>query len=157
MTMIFRRRREGATAVAERTPEEPTELFAEIDDLVEANRDQRDPERERRILRLRHQAGARLVAGAGPQPPHPDPVAPPNGNGARLAQVAPQQLTPEVLRGAMLSSGCLVIRGLGPRDEAKRMVGEMERSSAPRDEVGEQGTDGAPYWQMFEPDPPFVL
>jgi hypothetical protein len=57
----------------------------------------------------------------------------------------------------MLTSGCLVIRGLVERDEAERMVAEMERSFQAREAVGEEGTDEQAYWERFEPDPPYVL
>jgi hypothetical protein len=145
--MFFRRHKdEGAT-----------ELLAEIDQLVEANRAERDPERERRILRLRHQAGARLVAAAGSPPSFPDPLQRSVANGSGLAEATAAELSPELLRAAMLSSGCLVIRGLVDRGQAARMVDEMELAFAAREQVGEQGTDELAYWQMFEPDPPFVL
>jgi len=49
------------------------ELFAEIDTLAEANRANRDRESERRLLRLRHLAGIRLIDEDGPDPEHPSP------------------------------------------------------------------------------------
>lgn len=139
--MFFRKRRDGAAAVAERAGDQAAELFAQIDEVVEANRAERDPERERQILRLRHQAGALLVAAAGSPPSHPEPLAPPSSNGSGLVEVSPAELSPQLLRGAMLSSGCLVVRGLVGREEATGMVSEMERSFAAREQVGEQGTD----------------
>lgn len=145
--MFFRRHKDEGAA----------ELLAEIDQLVEANRAERDPERERRILRLRHQAGARLVAAAGSPPSFPEPLERSSANGSGLAEATAAELSPELLRGAMLSSGCLVIRGLVERRQAAGMVEEMEHAFAAREQVGEQGTDELAYWQMFEPDPPFVL
>lgn len=153
--MIFRRRREGAAAVADRDAARATELLAEVDGLVEANRADRDADRERRILRLRHQAGAELVAAGNEPPAHPDPAPVQRPNG--IAEVAPSELTAEAVRGGMLDSGCLVIRGLIDPDEAARFVAEMERAFAAREDVGESGVDPDGYWERFEPDPPFEL
>jgi hypothetical protein len=155
--MIFRRRKKGGTALAEPPAEAAPELFEEIDDLVDANRAERDAEREREILRLRHRAGAALVSGAGAPPSHPRPAAPPSANGSALAEATPAELSPELLRGAMLRQGSLVIRGLIGSDEAARMVEGIERSFSARDRFGERGGDPDAYWQMFEPDPPFEL
>jgi hypothetical protein len=156
--MFFKKHRNGGgTAVAE-SAERANELLAEIDGLVAENRAERDPGRERRILRLRHQAGADLVAAASEQqPPHPEPQAPASANGSQLAEVSPADLSPQAVRWGMLTSGCLVIRGLVEPDEAERMVAEMERSFQAREAVGEEGTDEQAYWERFEPDPPYVL
>jgi Phytanoyl-CoA dioxygenase (PhyH) len=156
--MFFKRHRNGGgTAVAE-SAERANELLAEIDGLVAENRVERDPGRERRILRLRHQAGADLVVAASEQqPPHPEPQAPASANGSQLAEVSPADLNPQTVRWGMLTSGCLVIRGLVEPDEAERMVAEMERSFQAREAVGEEGTDEQAYWERFEPDPPYVL
>lgn len=153
--MIFRRRREGAAAVADRDAAKAAELLAEVDRLVEANRTERDPGRERQILRLRHQAGAELVALADAPLSHPEPTSVTRPSG--VAEVAPSELSAEAVRGGMLDSGCLVIRGLIDPDEAARFVAEMERAFAARADVGEAGSDPDGYWERFEPDPPFEL
>ncbi len=68
---------------------EAGELFADIEQLTEQNREARDPALERRIRALRHQAGARLAgAGAGdPGFPEPDYDQLPEGDG--IPEVTP--------------------------------------------------------------------
>src|SRR4051812_15330158 len=131
--MFFKRKNregDGAAAVAER-PAEPVvspdahiewegtddELAAEIGRLTEANRAERDPERDRRLLRLRHLAGIRRVDAAPAEPRHAEPDEsglPPAADG--LPELAPEQLTPGLLRAAILRDGCALVRGLVPRD-----------------------------------------
>src|SRR3954447_11435206 len=61
---------QGGAAVVNARDED---LFAEIATLTEANRANRDRERERRLLRLRHLAGLRLLEVEGIDPEHPSP------------------------------------------------------------------------------------
>ena len=71
--MLFRsrKRNDGATALAERAASaddrSAEELFEEIERLEAANTDERDRERERMLIRLRHRAGIKLLADAGTQ------------------------------------------------------------------------------------------
>ena len=155
--MIIRRRREGTSASPTESPREAEELLARVDELVEANRADRDPDRDREILRLRHRAGAALVSGASGRPGYPEPSTPPSANGSRLPAITPNELNAAMVRAGMLRYGCLVIRGLIDPDEAARLVAEMERAFAARGDVGEDGTDPNAYWDRFEPDPPYVL
>src|SRR4051812_4008192 len=111
--MIFRskRRPDGATALAERAvdiDDRPLEaILAEIEELESENRPQRDRERERRLVRLRHRAGVKLLAGAGrkPKQPAPDKAELPARNGS-LPEISPSDVTPELLRAGMLRDGC---------------------------------------------------
>ena len=146
--MFWRRHREDAAATA---------LFEQVDRLVGENRADHDPDRERQILRLRHRAGAALLAADRRPPEYASPAAVPATNGSGLPEVRPEELTAELVRGGMLQNGCLVIRGLISRSEAEGMVEEMEQAFEARERVGENGTDERAYWQRFEPDPPFVL
>lgn len=155
--MLFRRRRDAGTAVVDRgSREDAIELLDEIDGLVERNRLDPDADLDREILRLRHRAGALLVQSAGEPPQYPEPApVPASANGSALVEVTPDELSAEVLRAAMLSCGCLVIRGLVPAGEATRLVDEIEKAFAAREALGEGGSDPDGYWHLFEPDPPF--
>src|SRR5581483_179348 len=77
-TRRFGERRREARLQAEATQEFPgtsEELWAEIERLSAANREHPELETERRILRLRHLAGLRLLGGNGALPEFPEPDA----------------------------------------------------------------------------------
>ena len=176
--MFFRRRKahgqeQGRVATA---PPSSDEIFGQIKELERANRDFRDPEMERKMLRLRHQAGARLLAEASSSEyPTPDFDSLPEGAG--IPEVDRSELTPELLRAAILHSGCLLVRGFVPTTEAITYVEEIERGQAARvaererraaeEDSGEtsnspsgsaETSNGAvdpAYYEEFIPDPEF--
>jgi hypothetical protein len=158
--MIFHRKRDQETAVAERVPEAgPTvdELFAEIESLTEANRRSRDPETERRIVALRHQAGLRLTDAPAERRGYPEPAFDqlPARNG-ELPGVRPEQLTPELVRAGILRDGCLLIRGLVDRDEAEQLVTEIRHAFEARESATQGGEADPGYYDELEPDPRFT-
>jgi hypothetical protein len=158
--MIFRRKRDQATAVAERDPEagRPTEeLFAEIASLTRANLERRDPETERRLVELRHLAGLRLMDAPAGRPSYPEPAFDqlPARNG-ELPGVSPDLLTPELVRAGILRDGCLLIRGLVDRADAEQLVEEIESAFRARDaSTGGDEVDRG-YYNELEPDPRFT-
>ena len=131
--MIFPPKQAQSTAVAD--PQSPEEMFAEIGELTRANRERRDPEIERRILLLRHRAGADLADPGAPPPPLPeaDFDSLPEANGPGLPVVRTDQLSPGLLRAGILRHGCLLIRGVIEPDDAAEMAAEVERSFQARD------------------------
>lgn len=166
--MFFKRRGKkengGATAVAEPPVlGDPTEfdgttdeLFAEITRLTEENRDDRDRERERRILRLRHLAGARLLdADTGAHDyAQPDFSLLPDVDG--LPEFNAADVTPELLRAGILRNGCVLARGLVPRDDALRFADQIDRAFVERDRFVDEGADPAEgYYEEFDPHPRF--
>ena len=69
-----------------------------------------------------------------------------------LPEIAPADLDPELLRAGILRDGCLLVRGLVPREAAEAFASSIERSFAER----ERGEAAAPGWyEEFEPDPRF--
>jgi hypothetical protein len=131
-----------------------SELFDEIHELTLRNREQRDHELDRRILRLRHLAGIELVheAGGDPQFVEPDFDAVESRN-SNLIEIGPEELTPSLLRGAILSRGCLLVRGLVDRSEAIGLAEEIEAAYAVRAE-SRSGDNGGLY-EEFHPQPPY--
>jgi hypothetical protein len=128
------------------------QLWAEIERLTEANRARPDRETERRLLRLRHLAGIRLVdVDADAQFPAPD------DERLREAEVLPEfardELTPGLLRAGILRDGCLLVRGLVDRDDALRFAAQIDRAFAERDRqlAGEPAAEG--YYEEFETHP----
>jgi hypothetical protein len=142
-----------ANAVALKDPER---YFTEISRLTQENLAQRDPHNERRLLKLRHRAGIALQhqAGAVPEFPEPDFDALPGGD---LAEVSADELTPELLRAAILRNGALLIRGLIDPDQAAALIDEIDRAFDARDkrDAGEPRPEA--YYEEFGPDPPYEL
>src|SRR6476619_6426618 len=84
------------------------------------NRRSRDPQRERQLLRLRHQAGIELCRTASGTPADPTPDFAALEGAAALPEISPDKLTPELLWAAILGHGALLVRGLvNPHDSAR--------------------------------------
>jgi hypothetical protein len=132
-------------------------LFEEIDVLSRQNRAARDPQTERRLLGLRHRAGLQLTdrPAADLEYPAPDFDRLPDGSG--LPEVAPDELTPGLLRAAILRSGCLLIRGLVDPGQATRLVDGIDRAFEAREQRASGGSADSVYYEAFEPDPRFDL
>jgi Phytanoyl-CoA dioxygenase (PhyH) len=145
MLRLRRRKRD-----ADEFPGTTDELRAEIERLTAENRARPDRATERRLLRLRHVAGARMLDAAGERPDHAAPDA--ARLSAGLPEIAPADLTPGLLRAAVLRDGCLLVRGLVPRDDALAFAGLIDRAFAER-ERGAQAAAG--YYEEFEPHPRF--
>jgi hypothetical protein len=161
--MIFRsrKRQESAAKPAERSTgpvatADVSELEAEIAQLTSLNRESREPEREQRLVELRHLAGIGLLDQADRGAGFPEPALDrlPAGNGG-LPGVAPDELTPELVRAGILRDGCLLVRGLVDPSEALALAGEIDKAFAARDD-GEAGESSDPaYYSEFLPDPRF--
>ena len=157
---LFKRRSNRATAVAEppaAVPASTEALFAEIRDLSEATRAQPDREAERRLLRLRHIAGRRLLespAGT-PEYPAPDVARLPADGG--LPEIAPAELTPGLLRAGILRDGCLLVRGLVDRVDALEFAAEIDRALVERAALESGRAPAAGYYEEFEPEAPFEV
>lgn len=135
---------------------DPQRFFTEIARLTEENLAERDPHTERRLLKLRHRAGISLRHHAGAAPGFPEPAfdaLPPDG----LPAVTMEDLTPELLRAAILRNGALLVRGLIDPSQAAAMVAEIEGVFDARDkrDAGEPRPEG--YYEEFAADPPFEL
>jgi hypothetical protein len=158
--VIFRRNKSDA-AVAEREPEvaagrSTDELLAEIDELTRENRESPDAEREIRLVELRHAAGIRHHDDPESDPSYPEPAFEqlPDRNGD-LAGVAPEQLSPELIRAGILRDGCLLIRGLVDPDAALALAGDIDRAFEARDASIGGGSGDPAFYNEFVPAPAF--
>lgn len=125
------------------------ELLDQIDSLAANNRKRRDPEVERRILALRHQAGTRLAGAAANGAAHPEPATDQLGQraGSELPEFRAEELTPELLRAGMLRDGALLIRGLLDRDQALHLRDQIDEAFAARS----NGSSGEGLYEPFDP------
>jgi hypothetical protein len=130
-------------------------LREEIERLSAATRDHRDRDAERRLLRLRHLAGIRLLEtdGAAPDFPAVNEAALPQADG--LPEISAKDLTPELLRTGILRDGCVLVRGLVDREQALAFAAQIDRAFAERDKLKEGGRAAEGYYEEFSPEPPF--
>jgi hypothetical protein len=142
----------GAVATAERSAED---LAAEIHSLIEANRAEPDRDRERRILRLRHLLGIRHLndAGDGAVYPEPDFGALPE---AQLPPVSPEELSPGLVRAAILRDGALWVRGAVSPDASKALADGIERAFSDRAALKAGDGPAEPLYEEFAPEPGFA-
>lgn len=84
----------------------------------------------------------------------PDYDSLPDGTG--VPESTPAELTPGLLRAAILGRGCLLVRGMVEREEALRLADEIDRAFEARDErVG--GGPPSEYYEEFTAKPPYDL
>jgi hypothetical protein len=151
----FRRRRSSEAAFADDVPGTTDELLAEIERLTAANRAEPDPATERRLLRLRHVAGARQLDAAGARPSHADPDAAHLPASGTPPEIASADLTPGLLRAGILRDGCVLVRGLVDRDAALAFAGLIERAFEARERGDAGGAAAEGYYEEFATHPRF--
>jgi hypothetical protein len=156
---LFRRKGRDGSAVAdppEDLPQTLEALRAEIARLTASNRARRDRGTERRLVRLRHRAGVRMLEEGGePQLAEPDHAALPAGD--PLPAIAPADLTPALLRAGILRDGCLLVRGLIDRDDALRFAAQIDRAFEARAAFAAGRRAAAGYYEEFEPESRFEV
>jgi hypothetical protein len=151
---LFKRRTAGDAAVAD-PPARTEDLLDEIARRTAANRAQRDPEHERRLLQLRHQAGVRRLAEAGPATlAAADEAALPPG---RLPEIPAAELTPGLLRAGILRDGCVLVRGLIERDAALALADGIDRAFADRVAAEAEGVAARGLYEEFDPETYFEI
>jgi hypothetical protein len=144
-------------ALAEPTVDEfegsDDDLRAEIERINQLNREQPGSEHGRELLHLRNLMGIRLLEGAPDRydPPAPDFASLPAAE--TLPEVRPEALTPELLRAGILSNGCLLVRGLVPRDRAVDFARRIEGSFKERARHDADKRYDDRLYEPFHPDP----
>jgi phytanoyl-CoA dioxygenase PhyH len=114
------------------------ELRDEIERLAAANRARPDRATERRLLRLHHLVGVRELDAANGTAEYPEPDAGALPAGEGLPEFAPGDLTPALLRAAILRDGCVLVRGLVDRQAALAFGQRIDRAFGDR-EAGRKG------------------
>jgi hypothetical protein len=126
-------------------------LRAEIDRLIEANANGADRELERRLVRLSHLAGIRLVDEAPSDPEFVAPAADRLPAGDPLPEIPAAELSAGLIRAGILRDGCLLVRGLVPRERALTMAAGIDEAFVQRErlDVGKPAKPG--YYEEFAP------
>jgi hypothetical protein len=129
------------------------QLLEEINRLTEANRAAPSRDMQRRLVRLRHLAGIHYVDDAPTGVDFVSPAADRLPRGDPLPEIAAYDLDPGLIRAGVLRDGCLLVRGLVPRDRAEAMAAHIDTAFELRErhEAGDR-TDPA-YYEEFVPDP----
>jgi hypothetical protein len=114
---------------ATREPVDVDRIYSEIETLTRDNWGQPDTKREAEIVRLRQQAGVGLKHGAGARREIVDPdfdALPAGGDG--IPEVQGEQLTPGLVRAAILRHGSLIARGLVDAERASRLTADIDQA-----------------------------
>lgn len=161
---LFNRRtktEQGGTATAPPPvdlPSDANELRDEIVRLGERFERDQDLETARRLAALRHRLGIVTLRRATDTPAYaePDTAALPADTG-ELPWFTPDELTPGLLRAAMLRDGCALVRGLIPREEALRFATEIDRTFAERGRNDAGEPHAAEYYSPLPTEEPFAV
>jgi hypothetical protein len=133
------------------------DVFSQLELLSERNRKRRDPDLERRLLRLRQQAFAELE-------PAPGQAAEPDSRSFEVEQgvpvLAPEELSAAAVRAAILEYGCLHVPRLFDTERVEQLKDGIDRAfAACAAREGEEGNaDGDREWyEPFKPLPGYTL
>lgn len=164
--MIFRGRKSkketahyGRDSVAVADPDvddrTTSEIRSEIRELMAANREVADRDRERRILFLRHLVGIRILEEADERPDYaaPDPGALPDGV---LPGLTPGELTPAVVRAGILRDGAVLVRGAVTPEASQALADGIERAFRDRTATNAGTPEPDSLYEEFHPQPGFA-
>jgi hypothetical protein len=149
------------TDVVSRLRRTDARLREEIDELTRRNRESRDPEIERRLVRLRNDGFAKQR--------HRRPSSSPSTaqkvseSAARyelvegIPEIRSEQLSADLIRNAFLHSGCLLVRGLMQTDVAAQLREGIDRALAHRDAFveGAPVEETTPWFEPLDPVAPY--
>ncbi len=129
------------------------ELREEIERVAEANRLAPDRDAERRLVRLRHLEGIKLVDEAPGDPEFVSPAVERLPQGDPLPEVSGSELAAGLIRAGLLRDGCLLVRGLVPRDRAESMAKQIDQAFGQRTRHTSGKRSDAGYYEEFLPEP----
>jgi hypothetical protein len=146
---------DGAVAEAplEEFVGEDEQLVAKIERLVELNRAAPSIEQERLLLHLRNLLGIRLLERDAEDRGFPEPDYASLPSGSLLPEIEPKDLNPNVLRAAILRSGCVLVRGMIDRRPAQGFAKQIDRAFKERGRYDDEKSFNDRLYLPFEPDP----
>lgn len=137
-----------AALEAARTHQASGRLLDAVAELERAHREHPDVEFARRIVRLRREAAEAQPRTELPPRPEPEERADPFPDLRGAPEIDLGDLSGDVLGGAILHHGCLIVRGAIPSDRAEAMRDMVIRSIEARDRTiaeAPEPTDGRWY------------
>jgi Phytanoyl-CoA dioxygenase (PhyH) len=158
-----RKQGDGGTAVADRAEATErkgvvddytgtdAELSAEIETLAETNSANPERQTERRLMALRHIAGMRALKANGQTPGFPVPDSARLPEQGSVPEFPAEELTPALVRAAILRDGFIMVRGLVDRDDALRFGEQIDRAFAEREKFLEGQAPAEGYYEEFLP------
>ncbi len=128
-------------------------LFEAIEVLTEANRAQRDPAVEARLVELRRDAHRSAPETSGAAPLWPPSVADTFPDAAGPPEINRGELTPEALRSGILNHGCLLVRGLLAPRRVNQLVSDIDQAFAAYEAhiEGKPISETTPWFVPFDP------
>jgi hypothetical protein len=133
---------------------------ARLAELIDASRDSRSVESDWEIRRYRHLVGAEALKSPPLRPELIEPAAesPARGVESKCPEIEAADLTPELLRAAILEGGCLLVRNLMPQEEARDIAGGIETAFTTRLDLREKGgRDEAGFYDELVPEPEYEV
>jgi hypothetical protein len=115
-----------------------------IDELTAHLRIQRDPEVERRLVAVRHQAFGQLPTEGG-HPRWPRALSDPFPGETGIPVTTPEHLGADLLGGALLHHGCLRVDGLVGADQVARLVALIDDAFDERERTDAGGATYVPF------------
>ncbi len=106
-------------------------------------------------MHLRHLAGVWLTDESGDRHQLVEPDYDQLAGDSNLPEISAEELTPELIRAAILRHGSLLVRGLLDSDGATHLAGEIDRSFEARHVIGDGGTYEEGYYEDLIPVPPY--
>jgi hypothetical protein len=139
------------------TRELDPDLNAAVEELRSLSRGEvgYDPDRNHRARELRHLVGRLLVGRDSSSPEYPEPAVDALPQGSNLIEVGQGDLTPGLVRAAILGHGCLLVRGLIDADQALAMAKDIDLAFEARSALAGDGSAPEGYYEEFEPEPPY--
>lgn len=157
--MFFRSRKRSAGAADGAVAEPPVESLEELLAEIERLRGTRigDPDLDRRLLQARHRAGLAMIAQHPGQAQDPEPAPGRFADQTGVPEVDSDELSPALLRAAILARGCLLVRGLVRPEQAAEFRDTMDRAFAARAAATKGEPVPAGYFEEFVPDARYDL
>ena len=123
-----------------------------LEALVARNREEPDPERERQIVQLRHDAYAEIDRSPGRESWPPE-LADPFPAARGIPEMDAARLSGELLGGAIVHHGCLRVNGLVAQGHVDRFVEYIDAGMDARDRLRDGAEPGSvgPWFVPFEP------
>ena len=136
---------QGSEAISEGPPggaHAALDAIDAIDELTRANRDHPDPDRERRLVQLRHEAYDALPVAPGRLAWPPD-LADPFPGEPGLPEISAAQVSAAVIGGGIVHHGCVRVNGLMAPEDAARFRDYIDAGYAERDNRGSENASAS--------------